>query len=96
MKVGSIVQEAWEGYLAAMFGGMPISETQRDEMRKCFYAGATAIMAVNGRIGEPDISEKLGCQILDSIKHELLAFAESLPDNGPGGLTNNPWQSRQH
>lgn len=55
-------------------------DVQRQEMRRAFYAGVEGMMKVLHEIGEDDISEEAGCQILDAIKAELLEFSKKISD----------------
>lgn len=51
---------------------------QRREMRLAFYAGATHILQTMISLGEPNISEDAGVVILEDLRIEAVAFANSL------------------
>lgn len=47
------------------------SDAQRSDMRKAFYAGAVALLAVLERIGDDDVSEDAGAEWLEALKLEV-------------------------
>lgn len=47
---------------------------QKLETRRAFYAGAQHLLNINAAIGEPEISENTGVEILASLQKELLQF----------------------
>lgn len=47
------------------------SDAQRSDMRKAFYAGAVALLAVLERIGDDDVSEDAGAQWLEALRLEV-------------------------
>lgn len=76
-KVG-LLAEAWQSYrdeilVPARAGALQIRET-----RRAFYAGALTVLAACERIGEPDIPERDGMQVLSGIKRELALYKESI------------------
>ena len=47
-------------------------------MRTAFYAGAWALFSVNDQIGDPDVTEEQGVEMLHQIYLELMAFQTQL------------------
>jgi len=74
------VQQEWESFSKEVFRGMDVSKTQSDEMRKAFFAGATAMLAMVQETGEPEISEDEGVARLDALQDEVVAFMRSIVD----------------
>lgn len=57
------------------------SAVQYYEMKRSFYAGAYALLAIMWEIGSDDVSEKAGTEILSSIKQEIEDyFNHRVPD----------------
>lgn len=77
MKLKS-VEEEWAGFSLVIFRGKPISKTQRDEMKKAFFAGALATFNFCGKIGTDEVSEKEGLNHLESVRDELTAFLKKI------------------
>lgn len=78
------IQQEWELFAKSIFRRQKISETQRTEMRKAFFAGATAMLAMVQETGEPEVSEDEGVAHLDALHDELLAFMQSTFDKRSG------------
>lgn len=70
------VQQAWEQFERAVIS-KDAGRVQRTEMKRAFYAGATAIVSVNAAIAEPGISEDAGVAILEGIQQEVMQFAQN-------------------
>jgi hypothetical protein len=67
------IEEVFQEYLRTAFGGRPVPEWQREELRKSFYAGAFAILrpAIN-RLD--DIPEEEGIAFLEGLQDEIQDF----------------------
>jgi hypothetical protein len=50
------------------------SDIQRKEMRRAFYSGAWALLQEMKRLGEDDISEEVGADILEAVDAECCDF----------------------
>jgi hypothetical protein len=72
------VQQEWESFAKAVFRGLDVSETQRHEMKKAFFAGATAMFALVQATGDPEVSEDKAVAHLDALQDEAVAFMRSL------------------
>ena len=72
------VEAEWTGFAAMVFRNMDISDTQRREMRKAFFAGAWALFNMVEEIGEPGISEQEGVDHLEAIRSEILEFKSTM------------------
>jgi hypothetical protein len=75
-----LMAEQWELFVQAV-GLNAVSEVQRSEMRRAFYAGAHAILirviAAFAPEGEPTDADM---EIMESVHQELLDFAKDLKD----------------
>lgn len=67
------VASEWEGYVEAVMpkDAPPI---QRKEMRRSFYAGAAAILAIQSDISSDQVSEAAGVAILQGLHEEMRDF----------------------
>lgn len=72
------IQVEWERFAEMVFRGMTPSETQREEMRKAFFAGAWLLLAALEEIGSDHVSEEEGERYLLSRKAECEEFATRL------------------
>lgn len=67
------IQALWEGFETQMVNPQA-SAAQRRALKIAFFGGAHALMAVNKRLGEEDISEEDGCKVLQLLDDELDEF----------------------
>lgn len=74
------VQQEWESFAKAAFRDLEISETQASEMKKAFFAGATAMFAMVQATGDPNVTEGQGVAHLDALQDEVVAFMRSIVD----------------
>ena len=70
------VADAWETFAHAVLPP-DCSRVQRDEMRKAFYGGATALLSLTGEIAAID-NEEACIAILQGLHEEVAAFAANL------------------
>lgn len=82
-----ILFQGFSSFISAIYAGLPLGSVQRQEMEKAFYAGATIALSTILKISET-LSEDDYVSWFSSMMDELQAFARSLPDNGPGGLSD--------
>jgi len=68
------IQAQWSTF-EAMVVPKKASPVQRQEMRRAFYAGAEAMMRIQWAIGDENISEDAGVQILEGCYDEVRRFA---------------------
>lgn len=87
MPAGSMIAKAWLQYreLCIHKDAGPV---QVEECRKCFYAGVMTMLTINDALSEPNVTEVQAILTLESVWLEMRAYAQSLSDNGPGGLTD--------
>jgi hypothetical protein len=71
------IARAWEGFDYCVVPA-DVSNTQRSEMRKAFYAGAEALMTVLRHIQDGSVSEEIGVRILEAVNQELFEFCEKV------------------
>lgn len=78
MALNSIEKE-WEGFAAMVFAGCDhVTDNQRREMKKAFFAGAWALFTALEEIGEPHVSEAEGEAFLEARRAECLEFKRRL------------------
>lgn len=73
MALNSIAHE-WQAFAKMVFAGTQPCQTQIDEMRKAFYAGAYTLVCAINEIGEPHVSEQQGVVYLETIRDECERF----------------------
>lgn len=61
-----------------VFGDENITEIQKSEMKKSFYAGATAAIGVMLQLSNENISKDQGAQIFEGMRKEVVFFVEKL------------------
>ena len=74
------IRDKWNGYLESVVPAAA-SAAQVIETRRAFYAGALAVMTINSRIGEPDVTEDEGCRAMDNAMSDLTEFLQLLREN---------------
>lgn len=77
MALNSLAVE-WDRFTEMIFCDFKPSPTQINEMRKAFYAGAYTVLVNVKEIGEPHISEDVGCLHLNNLQAEGKAFYEEM------------------
>jgi len=50
------------------------SAVQRQEMRRAFYAGAMMLLMDLAELGDEDVSEDAGAEVLEATRREVEAF----------------------
>lgn len=67
------IETGWLLYLAIV---MPANApaVQAQETERAFYAGASHMLDMITRLGEPDISEDRGVEVLDFLRDECRQF----------------------
>ena len=71
-----LIHEQWDGFARAVIP-RGASQTQRQEMRRAFYAGAQGLLKVIVGSLSPDPEvEPTDLQVMDSIQQELRMFAD--------------------
>lgn len=77
MALKSIEQE-WEGFAAMVLEGRSPSETQRNEMKKAFFAGFAAMAFAIEEIGEPHVPEDKAFEYIEAIRAEAKSFVDQI------------------
>lgn len=70
------IKAKWDSFEAKVLP-KDCSEVQREEMRRAFYAGAAALLALNDEIAAFDTEAK-GIALLSALYEEAEAFAMNL------------------
>ena len=73
-----MVEAHWQIFAKAIFAGEPVSRVQHDEMRKAFFAGATAMLRMVQSVGDDSVTEEQGVMVLDAIEQECVQFSKDL------------------
>lgn len=74
MKTETVAQ-MWDSFAAAVFAGIgPVSDVQRQEMRRAFFAGAWAILQAMKALGDDGVSEDAGVNVLERWEAEMRLF----------------------
>lgn len=84
------VNGAFEAYLNTVFKGVPIGEVQKLELKKAFYGAVHWLLEVQKEYVSLIESEDEAVAFLERILAETVQFGKGLPDNGPGGMTEEP------
>jgi hypothetical protein len=74
---GRLVRDGWQSYAEKILPKNAPS-VQRQETRRAFYAGAWELLCRHAELGEPDISEDEGVEVLEATKREIEAFILSI------------------
>lgn len=71
------IQEQWDMFSALVIpkNAPPI---QQQEMRRAFYAGAEAMTRIQFAVGDKNMSEEAGVQILEGCNDELRRFSKQV------------------
>lgn len=75
------IAEIWETFEKLVLLPIKASDTQRNEMRKAFYAGAGAALQISLQIGKEIHDEEAGAQAFEKLNTEVINFALSLQLN---------------
>jgi hypothetical protein len=73
-----MIDEHWKVFAEAIFAGKPVARVQYDEMRKAFFAGATAMLRMMQAVGDDSVSEEQGVMVLDAVEQECVEFSKNL------------------
>jgi hypothetical protein len=73
-----MIDEHWKVFAEAIFAGKPVARVQHDEMRKAFFAGATAMLRMMQAVGDDSVSEEQGVMVLDAVEQECVEFSKNL------------------
>lgn len=74
-----MIDEHWKVFAKAIFAGKePVARVQYDEMRKAFFAGATAMLRMMQAVGDDSVTEEQGVMVLDAVEQECVEFSKNL------------------
>ena len=73
-----MVEAHWQIFAKAIFAGEPVSRVQYEEMRKAFFAGATAMLRMVQSVGDDSVTEEQGVMVLDAVEQECVQFSKDL------------------
>lgn len=71
------IEECWHEF-ANMVLPPNVSNLQREEMKKSFYAGAWSMFSMFDRVGQPDISEAAAVVWLGERRQEAIDYANKV------------------
>lgn len=71
------IKEEWENFEAQVISpeAPPI---QREEMEKAFYAGSFALMSMQMRMADADVTDEEGANQMESWNNECIAFKDKV------------------
>lgn len=72
------IEEEWQGFSVMVFHNTKPTDTQVNEMKKAFFAGAWSMFCAVEEIGEPHISEADGIAWLEARRAECLEFKKKI------------------
>lgn len=75
------IQHQWDAFRALVVP-QDAPPMQVREMRRAFYAGAEAMSRINFAVGDANVSEQAGIEILEGVQDELARFAQQVADPG--------------
>jgi hypothetical protein len=67
------LQSVWQTFEAQVIP-RNAHQTQRQEMRRAFYAGSSAVLSIMLGVSGDDVSEEAGAMILDGLHKEARQF----------------------
>jgi hypothetical protein len=68
----------WEGFARDVLDPICASPLQRQEMKRAFYAGAAAVLAIQDVIGLPTTPEDVGVIMLEDLSRRVQRFFAAL------------------
>lgn len=82
-RKGRLVRDGWQEYAEKILPkNAPL--VQRQETRRAFYAGALHLLFTMLDLGEPDVDEDAGAEVLAATQREIEAFIMSIGTPGEG------------
>jgi hypothetical protein len=83
------IDHAFNLYIAQVFRGIPIGPEQIKELKKAWFGSAAWILHLQlGVVSQ--LPEDEGEAVMEGFFSQLRSFAADLPDNGQGGMTDEP------
>lgn len=83
------VQSKWESFSEVMFKGLDVSDVQRDEMKKAFFAGSASMLGIVLGTGDPDISDEQRFSQFYALEEELSQFMKNELEGGTDDLSES-------
>lgn len=74
---GRLIRDGWNDYAEKILP-KDAPQVQRQETRRAFYAGAWELLSRYVDLGEPEISEDEGVEVLEATKREIEAFVRTI------------------
>lgn len=69
------IREEWDSYAAKVLAGGTVSQVQRDETKRAFYAGCASMMGIlNERMGDGSLPTQKDIHVIDNLVKELKDF----------------------
>lgn len=88
-KKPETVQSKWESFSEVMFKGLDVSDVQRDEMKKAFFAGSASMLGIVLGTGDPDISDEQRFAQFYALEEELSQFMKNELEGGTDDLSES-------
>lgn len=83
------VQSKWDSFSEVMFKGLDVSDVQRDEMKKAFFAGSASMLGIVLGTGDPDISDEQRFAQFYALEEELSQFMKNELEGGTDDLSES-------
>jgi hypothetical protein len=80
---GRLVRDGWYAYAERILP-KNAPAVQRQETRRAFYAGAWELLSRLAELGEPEIPEDAGVEVLEATRREIEAFFKSVGTSAEG------------
>lgn len=82
-RKGRLVRDGWQTYAEKILPANAPS-VQKQETRRAFYAGAWELLMCMQHLGEPDVSEDAGVEVLEATKREIETFVAKVGTSDEG------------
>jgi hypothetical protein len=76
-RKGRLVRDGWQSYAEKVLP-KNAPAVQRQETRRAFYAGAMHLLSTMMDLGEPDVDEDAGAELLAATQREIEAFVKGI------------------
>lgn len=70
------IKSMWKDLCNAIFT-QKVSRAQYEDMKGCFYAGATAVLSIMGKMADDDVPIEAGATVYENLRQEVISFGSS-------------------
>ncbi len=72
------IKSAWQSFAEKTMPQVPVNSPQYRHMKNAFFSGAFVVITIAEQIGNDEISEDRGVEILESIKQDVDSYIRDL------------------